>query len=330
MVRLFRRNGKREVSESALTKSVSGKWVKTAFIFNDTRPDLHFGCDRVMDNLLALLDECRISPRYFYGVGQYWEFDPRVRTAIAECDVVIVNGEGSIHHSNRRARSLSRLGKLAKSMGKPAVLLNCTLFKNKKRLYKDLAYFDQIYARDLYSVKEAAQNGLSIAYAPDLTFFSDFGVAPKEHQGNDVDARVLVGDSVIEEVANELSAFAARGNACFLDIVHGGDETTSVESHVERMRASDLVVTGRFHTVCFCLNAGVPFVALESNTNKISSLLDDCLKEQRRVITVDELKNLAVSDFLHFTEGEVAAICAFKDRARAAFSDMQSDVSDML
>lgn len=305
-------------SSPAITNEIVGK--RKAFVFNDTRPDQHFGCDCVMENLMTLLDASGIIPSYFYDVGKDWKKDKSVPIRVAECDIIIVNGEGSIHHSNRRARSLSRVGKLAKSMGKPVVLLNATLFENDTKVYKNLSFFDSIYVRDSYSSKEAGMHGLKTSYAPDFTFYSDFGDA-KERLARE-DLKVLVGDSVIGKTAEGLDLFAQKHRFSRINILHKDEEPSFISEHVDKMSEADLLVTGRFHTVCFCLNAGIPFIATESNTNKISSLLDDCFNDRKRIVTVDKLDSIDISEFASFSEQEVLAIKAFKKRSRQCYEDI--------
>jgi len=58
---------------------------------------------------------------------------------------------------------------------------------------------------------------------------------------------------------------------------------------LEALESADLVVTGRFHAVCFCLLTGTPFLATATNSHKIYGMLRDAGLEHRLV----ELEDLA-------------------------------------
>ena len=88
------------------------------------------------------------------------------------------------------------------------------------------------------------------------------------------------------------------------------------------VRRHDLMVTGRYHAVAYCLATETPFVAVESNTPKISSLIRDAVGDLRRVIPVDRLQTLDVAEFSSWADSERGQIAGFRKMARTAAADM--------
>lgn len=300
-----------------------------AIIFNDTRPAIHFGCERVMDNLLLLLQQSNIEPIHLHSTFDFWENQTHwVKEKIQACDIVIVNGEGSIHHANAKAASLSSIGPLAKSLGKPAILLNATLYQNNQDIYKNIAVYDAVYVRDAYSASEFAAYGGTARYAPDLTFFTDISSSKNfEDTGCATDTlQILVGESVLKNTTSQLTQLAQKNNYQQLHIHHDNTPKLSIDRHWDSMRSADLIITGRFHTVCFCINMGIPFVALESNTNKISNLLNDCFQSTRRLLTHTQIADTDWQAFAIWTAFEKKSISDFKNSNQKRFQALINDL----
>lgn len=301
-----------------------------ALIFNDTRPAIHFGCERVMDNLLLLLKQCNIEPIHLHSTFDFWENkESFVRSKIKECDLVIVNGEGSIHHSNAKAASLAAIGPLARSLGKPAILLNTTFYKNNSAIYSNIAKYSSIYVRDAYSASEFIKHGGTAFYAPDLTFFTDIPLlrcSSDITRSDNSRLRILIGESVLKDTSTQLSQLAERKGWERLYIHHTDDLNLSIDTHFKEMQCTDLIITGRFHTVCFCINMGIPFIALESNTNKISNLLNDCFQSTSRLLTHDLLNCPDLNTFSTWTALEKRSIFEFKERGKSRFNTLTDDL----
>jgi polysaccharide pyruvyl transferase WcaK-like protein len=301
---------------------------KKAAIFNDTRPAKHFGCDQVMRNLIDMVEQCGIEPIKFYPVGYDWESDNKLTTDLKEVDLVIVNGEGSIHHANQRAQSLARLGPFIRSLRKPSILLNSTFYANTQSVYSDILKYDVIYGRDFYSQKEIERFGGTAFYAPDLTFFNEVR-AHSSQKSNNQKSNVLVGDDVVAETSKHLYELAKKFNLCRHNIHYHGIERPSLEFHLQEIFNASLIVTGRFHTVCFCINAGIPFVALESNTNKIENLLLDCFHSTDRMVTCDGLEKIELNDYLAWSNFEQEAILKFKKQGSNKFNKLMHDIKTL-
>lgn len=271
-----------------------------------------------MDNLLLLLKQCDIEPIHLHSTFDFWkDKENYVNNKIKECDIIIVNGEGSIHHSNTKSTSLASIGPLARSLKKPAILLNATFYKNNINIYKDIIEYSYIYARDSYSLSELVEHGGAGFYAPDLTFLTD--ISPLKNSSylkrtDNNELRILIGESVLKDTSAQLAQLADKKGWKRLYIHHIDDLNLSIETHFDSMRSADLIITGRFHTVCFCINMGIPFVALESNTNKISNLLNDCFQSTRRLLPHDRLESTDFDIFSTWTSLEKNSIFEFKEQ----------------
>lgn len=81
----------------------------------------------------------------------------------------------------------------------------------------------------------------------------------------------------------------------------------NIPAYVDTLAHSRGVLTGRFHTACFCLGLGVPVLAIGSNTAKIEALLNDAgLNPGKRMIRPEQLAG--ITDIPPFTDEELAAL----------------------
>ena len=97
-----------------------------------------------------------MTSAWSHRVGVDWRtFRPN--SAIPAIAGIVVNGEGSIHHSasRPRARYLSQLGNFAHDdLGVPAFLLNATISDIEDDVADELRAFDRIWVRESGSLAE--------------------------------------------------------------------------------------------------------------------------------------------------------------------------------
>ena len=120
-----------------------------AAIFNDTSESFHFGCSVVMRELHRRLVQQGIQPVWRHRVGEDWRCDRSAADSGAE--LVIVNGEGSIHRTAKRQRAiaLSEIGPFARDhLRVPAFLINSTIFEIDAHAAENLKKFTRIWVRD--------------------------------------------------------------------------------------------------------------------------------------------------------------------------------------
>lgn len=276
--------------------------IKVAII-NDTRTeDGHFGCSTVMSNLEILLKKHGIEILWTWPVGIDWREHKDKLLSLGKVDALIVNGEGTIHHSSERRKMPDALSEIAgfakKEMGIPAYLINSTLYMNTDHLYRELLNYDQIYVRDTLSQKECLAHGLEVKYAPDLSM-----VLPVNERGVLRRRGVGVTDSVFKDKTIQLNKIAARYDWDFVPMIKKEKPKSflnkfgtilninklnlsylSNKEFIKWLCSKELVITGRYHTVTLCILTRTPFVAIESNTPKITALLKDVFDDNSRVI----------------------------------------------
>ena len=299
-----------------------------AAIINDTGGTGHYGCDLVMHRLREELARAGISESWSHPVGKDWRPIADELLARPRVDVMIVNGEGSIHHSADRPRAqyLPAMGPFAKTrMGARAYLINATIVDIDAAVADDLRAFDVIYVRDAGSQRELAQYGIASEAVADLTVGAELALAPKRHG-------VCVTDSVVKEAAVQLQAIAAA-NKWTARRMHDKRKGLRIweswlrpapdfREFAQFLSSHELVVTGRYHTTTMCIATRTPFIALESNTPKISWLLDDVFGNRRRVMAPADLADLRTTEFARWSDTEARALGTATARARDSAAAM--------
>lgn len=301
-------------------------------VFNDTRPAKHFGCELVMRELIANLTRHGMDPVWFHPVRVDWRENISSIPRRPQIDAVIVNGEGSIHHSSIRPRAvfLSEIASFARQhLDVPAFLINASISDIDNVTAVNLKSFHRIYVRETESKTVLEQYDIPSVVVPDLTMQAQFDV-PTARSG------VCGTDSVLVDVSRTIRALCNRNGWQFRSMTMGGKKSDATTDNNELFRdfvrwlgSHQLVVTGRFHTVTFCIATGTPFVAVESNTPKISSFVRDTFGETKRVVLQEEIERLEVERFQHWTRDEAVAIAESVQRARSQTDNMFRKIGDI-
>lgn len=313
-------------------------------IINDTRPTNHYGCMLVMENLTRLLELQEVEVVWTWPVGVDWRKHKRKIKNQPKVDAIIVNGEGTIHHSSERkhARALSEFANYAKKeLHTPCYLINATLHENSAEAYENLKAYRLIYVRDKGSLAELHSFGLPGVYVPDLTFAKagNYLYQPTK-SGCVIDTALKSEIPILKQYCKEhgfdfRSMVVARpSNANFFksprpfvkNIIKWmfGDHNVSTQpsAFINYLTEHEIVITGRYHTVSMCLKNKIPFVAIESNTPKISFLLDDALHNHSRVIGFSDLEQLNLEPYKKYSEDEIQCLEAFIIRAENEIQKM--------
>lgn len=320
-------------------------------IFNDTRRTSHYGCEIVMETLISNLRERGIEPTFFWPMGQDWRGREDVVAALRSVDAIIVNGEGSIHHSARRDRAhyLTEIAAFARATANvPSFLVNSSLFELEPRIIDNLRHFDAIYLRESRSLSALEGSGIAAEIVPDLTLLTPCPTPAGPRTG------VLGTDSVKADLAARLkhlskakgwdysrlthAAFPNRAEhglreylrrcAKWLHAVLTGRNTRDRKRFVAWLATHQLLCTGRFHAVTLALATHTPFLALASNTPKISGLLEDVFGHDDRVVPQGVLEAVYDPSAHSFSATEEAALADFlestRTRAAAMFDTIRS------
>jgi polysaccharide pyruvyl transferase WcaK-like protein len=293
--------------------------MPSAVVINDTRVDQHHGCNRVMCAILDLAAANGVDIIGMAPAHRDWRSDASFTARFERSEIVIVNGEGTIHHSRPAAIPLLAAGARAKDLGKKCVLLNFSWFANDSAMERALQDFDILSARESMSQEAVRTVRPDCRLVPDLSFYGPT-VDGKSRDG------IGFGDSVNAADSMALHRLRKRFDGTFVPIVtpkpglggklrlvryflsnHGasdrrplGFRIAQAYEHIREGRRDQgdylsllsrlrLLMTGRFHGMTLALCAGTPVLAVPSNTPKIEAVMSDVGLGAWRMVGPDEI-----------------------------------------
>ena len=118
-------------------------------IFNNTSVEHHLGSYFVTKTIVDLVKDGGGEPVLLFPTDRSWiRYLPKLRSL--DLDLIIVNGEGSIHDNapGTKGRELLLLPLLAISLGVPIVLINASIHSIEKVDFKLLSLFNMIFVRE--------------------------------------------------------------------------------------------------------------------------------------------------------------------------------------
>jgi len=317
-------------------------------IINDTRNENHYGCLSVMRNLLELIHNHGGIVAWTWPVHVDWrEHIPEI-LELPSVDFIIVNGEGTIHHSDERtqAHALAEFAEFAKKQWNiPSYLINATFQANQPKVYKHIKAYQLVYARDKGSLVELQNNNIDAQHAPDLTFHQSFRL----NKQNSSAPRAMIG-SVSRSVSKKMANFVKPLHFREISIIHYKPKRSKTlkiplmslkkiikwakfknkqgcpKEFIKLMKESNFVLTGRYHAVTLCIENEIPFYAVGSNTSKIEYLLTDVFGHSERVIHVDQLDHKKMEEFYEYNEQELAQIKSFTKNAKLEINNMITNI----
>jgi len=267
----------------------------TVLVLNDTRRGGHHGSSSVMQVLFQSLERRGLRTR-----SQLTDPVPLDRLAEHGVSAVVANGEGSMHGSQKSCRALAAAARQARKQGVPAHLINSVFAETDPDIIADVRQFQAIHVRESESQARLAALDIDSTVCPDLTF----GIPDVPAWTNG--AHVVVTDTTVDGTNAQLHAWARKQGYRFLTLRRPSETDAgralkfNVRRHIGKAFPASyganryssaitdtpaflrtltqgvrVVVAARFHAVCFCLKAGVPFVAVPSNTHKIQAMLAD-------------------------------------------------------
>lgn len=326
-------------------------------IVNDTSVDRHHGCARVMRTLRALLARRGMEVTAEAAAHRDWRTDADFVSAFERARLVLVNGEGTIHHDRPAGRALLEAGRAARALGIPAALINASWQANDASSGALLNEFTIVALRESESLHEVARVGVGARRVPDLSLYFD---APSGGARRDVGFT----DSVIPQTTERLRALRRRSDGSALSILqparapwgrlsalrYAASATTdrsplgrlrsvgralgeldalspTEEAFVARLSGLSLLVTGRFHAVCLALVTRTPFVAVETNTHKIQGLIADTGVGAWRVTSASAVDAELLARAAAWEDGELESVSDFLADARRRVDALFDDLS---
>jgi len=213
------------------------------YLFNDTRNTCHSGCDAIMDVIdkhLKFIYKEKVNS-FSYDVNSF-----------TKANIILVNGEGTIHHNQDSANFLINILNKAQETNKKTYLIN-TVFQDMKNCEKVIAKLDYFSVREPRSLKEAKKYHNKVEMFPDLCIDFDYSKGIK------------LGDyEIVRGWANE----DIKGDYPYLGLDNKfGDLIVTLKS-------AKLYITGQHHGIYASILADIPFIPIKSNSHKIEGLIE--------------------------------------------------------
>lgn len=244
-------------------------------LFNDTGRTPHVGCRAVSSGLDRLVQRLGLTVAYrsyfndWRGLADKKFLKSDLPAQIKGFGAVVVNGEGTIHHKG--GRHLIAILRGAQRMGLQTHLVNAVL-QGCDDHREVLQRLTSCTVRDLASSSYLDRLGVSHRVVFDASLHGDFLKRP----AIDLTGKIVVTDghgSRPDVVAALYRTRKRLGSAGAFYPLNHADRADQWRHAVADLRQAQAVITGRHHGVCLAVMAGVPFVALGSNTWKVEGLL---------------------------------------------------------
>lgn len=200
-------------------------------------------------------------------------------------DLVIINGEGTMHDNAKKAKTLLSLAKYAKQeLGIKTMLVNSVWQRNSKELTQQLQNFDYVGVREVLSKNEITKHiDNNIEVHLDLSYYAE---VPYEKYPS---VNIVAGNFYTDKSSKNGSVMIANiGEDSTVDIFNESWNTV-----VNKLRHAKLLVTGRHHEMYAACKARCPFIVLEGNTHKNSGLFktfDVNIPALSREASISEIK----------------------------------------
>jgi len=182
-------------------------------------------------------------------------------------DILIMNGEGSMHHDSVAYVKKMAQMREAVDAGKQVFLVNSVWQENSNVDLDLLRQLDKIYVREVSSRNELLEkHGIESTLYPDLSFRCALSKPRKK--------RNFAGKIVLTDFySKEFKTFARWTGAEGLKYPYIDMKKTKWPDMVASLKTAEMLVTGRHHAVYAACRAEVPFIAFAGNTHKIDGLL---------------------------------------------------------
>jgi hypothetical protein len=315
-------------------------------ILNDTSHRHHHGCSRVMRLLVDNLERHGLNVIDKSAARSDWSQDRVFLENVKRASLIVVNGEGTIHHARPAGEALLKIVDHPNAQGCPVVLINALYQSNPPSWGRYLSKFNLLSARD---PKSADEMRLVCQQAP-VQFVPDFSLSSGAEPQNLAREGVVVGDSVRMNLRRVLARCAIRIRAdrivpiktlryrildwpivgpvarmilfsayfgVYPRYARNFEVVNSEAEYLRVISGAAIHITGRFHSVCLSLLTGTPFLAIGSNSRKIEALLQDAGIGIDRMLDPDQLKTLDRAHLTRpFDDDEKTKIATFLKRTK--------------
>jgi hypothetical protein len=182
-------------------------------------------------------------------------------------DILIVNGEGSMHHN--RPDFLKKMKALQRAIfrSKTACLVNTVWQSNSTRFDHVLKSLRAISVREQLSHDDLLRrHNIRPLIRLDTSYWAEID---ESASSRNFDFQIVVGDYYSRR-RKDFAPIMFRNSEKY---PRAGLKKMSWSSIVKGLRTASLLVTGRHHGVFAACRARIPFVAIRGNTHKIEGLI---------------------------------------------------------
>ena len=344
------------------TDTMNNRPLKAA-ILNDTSFLNHHGCRHVMNNLRAALQDRGMAVAATSPVAAAWWENSTFLDQLHTCDVIIINGEGTLHHGANAGKQLLEIVNHPAATAIPVALINALYQDNPSdwRIYLDK--FTLISARDSTSRQVLAETtDVEIRQTPDISFFDAGFIIPDTQAGQN---RLLgIGDSVYKNTRKELQSFYRKHKQrCHYLSIHSDQRYISsakvsplhrvsrnlrykIRSRLQRHLDKNRIIahdsmgfkrelaklpayfTGRYHGIALSLSVGCPVFAATSNSHKIEALITDAGLNPSRILPMDEFDTIWDMKW-DFSPDERASLKNYINKGHRQFKQLFDDIQHL-
>jgi polysaccharide pyruvyl transferase WcaK-like protein len=225
-------------------------------VCNDTR-QYHYGCEQVMK---YLNHELAVSEHEI--VDNFFQVDPKVvreSHSFKQCNAIVVNGEGTMHHRQQNAVDLLEIMSIALRCKKKVALVN-SVFQDMSLTKIEVETLKNSYV----SVREVKSQKYLAKYGIQADVHLDFSYWQKPH----LEQKIVNKDLVCGEMFFR-GLYRYKKDLNRVSIFNQG-----WSEMVNDIRSAEWFITGRHHEMYAACIAETPFVVLQGNTWKNDGLLE--------------------------------------------------------
>ncbi|MES0869882.1 polysaccharide pyruvyl transferase family protein [Pseudovibrio sp. SCP19] len=231
--------------------------------------NFHCGCAAVMKSLRRAAED------------RGW----RLATFIEPYDAVVVNGEGSMHHSREHFHKKMGILQRAVEAGVPAYLINTVWQDNSSEYNAVLKQLAGIQVREKLSQRELLEkHGVDSNVCIDASFFYGPTVGPQDEFQR---SGVAYTDFRCPDTDVFLRNDELLPHADYVSL-----KAQNWEETIRKLSEYEYVVTGQHHAVYAACKARTPFIASEGNSHKIKGLIESADAEIPTATSFREFKDL--------------------------------------
>jgi polysaccharide pyruvyl transferase WcaK-like protein len=291
-----------------------------------------------------------------------WKTQNNILKALESAQLIVVNGEGTIHHDRIQGRWLLEIGEFAKNQSIPSVLLNATWDSNGIELVKLARAFNLIAVRDSKSFVELQSFGIASEILPDLSLYNTYScrsilrkgigftdsadrrtsinldelrrhcedakVIPIQYPGNDL---VSVYKFFRQYISyKDISAPLFLSRILFIRALQFYNRIDLDEDFLNCLSELKLLVSGRYHACTMAMLAGTPFIASGTNSHKITGLVEDVGLKSWRINTPISDLEIQKAVRIGWETEEKQAIANFLSEGRLKTDQFMNDIKSLL